>query len=112
MPYVVYKICHADEWRAAEELGQLEGNADDARDGFVHLSNADQVEGTLIRHYAGRENLVLVGFDADALPNLTWEPSRGGELFPHHYGALPLSAVHTVEPIDARDEEPHGPEEP
>lgn len=99
MPYVVYKICRATEWREAEEAGELEGSPDDARDGFVHLSSAAQVEGTLTKHFAGETDLVLVGFDADALPSLRWEPSRAGDLFPHHYGPLPLSAVTSVEPI-------------
>ncbi len=105
MPYLVYKICRADEWRAAEDQGRFDGNADDARDGFVHLSGANQVEGTLNKHYAGQRDLVLVAFDADALPSLTWEPSRGGELFPHHYGPLPVSAATSVEPIDESGEQ-------
>ncbi|WP_040485199.1 DUF952 domain-containing protein [Lutibaculum baratangense] len=104
MPYIVYKICSADEWRTAEERGEFDGNPDDERDGFVHLSNADQVEGTLEKHFAGRKDLVLIGFDADALPSLRWEPSRRGEMFPHHYGSLPLAAVFSVEPITAPDD--------
>ena len=34
---------------------------------------------------------------------LRWEPSRGGALFPHLYGALPLSAVRSVNdaPLDS-----------
>lgn len=103
MPYIVYKICRAEEWREAEREGQLAGSPDDARDGFVHLSSANQVEGTLTKHFAGERDLVLVGFDADALPNLRWEPSRAGDLFPHHYGPLPLAAVQTVEPIGPED---------
>lgn len=103
MPYIVYKICRAEEWRGAEERGRFDGNPDDERDGFVHLSSAHQVEGTLNKHYADQEGLVLIGFDADALPSLRWEPSRGGELFPHHYGPLPVSAASTIEPIDRPD---------
>ncbi len=30
---------------------------------------------------------------------LKWEPSRGGALFPHLYGDLPLAAVTKIEPL-------------
>ena len=52
------------------------------------------------KHFAGQDSLVLVSIDADALGTaLKWEASRGGALFPHLYGDLPLSAVTKVEPI-------------
>ncbi len=96
----VFKICGREEWQAAEAAGRYGGNADDARDGFIHLSAKDQVAGTLARHYAGKTDLVLVSVDPDALgAALRWEPSRGGALFPHLYGPLPVSAVVEVAPI-------------
>jgi uncharacterized protein (DUF952 family) len=43
---------------------------------------------------------VQVAVDAGALGDaLKWEPSRGGALFPHLYGALPLSAVRRIDPM-------------
>jgi uncharacterized protein (DUF952 family) len=97
----VFKICGREEWRAAEAAGHYDGNADDARDGFIHLSAKDQVAGTLAKHYAGRTDLVLVSVDPDALgAALKWEPSRGGALFPHLYGKLPVSAVVDVSPVE------------
>jgi uncharacterized protein (DUF952 family) len=37
---------------------------------------------------------------ADTLgPALKWEPSRGGALFPHLYGPLPLTSVRFVKPL-------------
>ncbi len=97
----VFKICGRDEWRLAEAAGVYSGNADDARDGFIHLSAAGQVAGTLARHYAGRDDLLLVRVDAGALGEaLRWEPSRGGALFPHLYGSLPMAAVVDVAPIE------------
>lgn len=96
----VYKICGREEWLEAQSGGAYRGNADDVRDGFIHLSALDQVEGTLAKHYSGRTGLVLVAVDAAALgPALRWEPSRGGALFPHLYGPLPMSAVRSAEPI-------------
>ncbi|MBK5912261.1 hypothetical protein CCR85_12250 [Rhodothalassium salexigens] len=89
-PRFVYKIMTADDWAAARAAGRYDGAAIDRADGFVHLSAADQVAGTLAAHFAGRADLVLVAFDADDLvaAGLVWEPSRAGALFPHLYGAL------------------------
>jgi uncharacterized protein (DUF952 family) len=96
----VYKICTASEWHTAEREGAYRGSAHDHRDGFIHFSAADQVRATAARHFAGRRDLVLVSIDPDALgAALKWEPSRGGALFPHLYGNLPLAAVRRVVPL-------------
>ena len=90
----IYKICERTAWRLAEQIGTYRGSAADARDGFIHFSTAAQLAGTLAKHFAGRRELLLVAVDAGALGEaLKWEPSRGGELFPHLYAALPLTAV-------------------
>jgi uncharacterized protein (DUF952 family) len=89
----VYKICDEQAWRACEAHGELPWSQDDVRDGFMHLSSAAQVPGTLARHFAGREGLWLLAVDEASLPALRWEPSRGGQLFPHLYGALPRAAI-------------------
>jgi len=90
----IYKICERAVWRAAETAGQFRGSSDDRRDGFIHFSTASQLAETAAKHFAAFGDLVLVAVDADALGSgLRWEPSRGGDLFPHLYAALPLSAV-------------------
>src|SRR5579862_9885705 len=90
----IYKICDQPSWRAAEAVGQFSGSTDDRRDGFIHLSTAAQLAETAARHFADKTGLVLVAVDAAALgAGLKWEPSRGGQFFPHLYGPLPLSAV-------------------
>ncbi len=96
----IYKICTAAEWHEAEHAGVYRGSAADLRDGFIHFSSAEQVAETAARHFAGQRDLVLVSVDAQALgANLKWEASRGGALFPHLYGELPLTAVMRVEPL-------------
>jgi len=91
---MIYKICTATEWRDAEARGSFTGSAVDIADGFIHFSTATQVEETARRHFAGQTDLVLVAVDPDALGDgLKWEPSRGGDLFPHLYGALKAKAV-------------------
>ena len=96
----VYKICSAEMWKDAEAAGAFAGAPVDRRDGFIHLSTATQVRETVARHFAGQVDLLLIAVDSEALgPALRYEPSRGGDLFPHLYGPLPLTAVRWVKPL-------------
>lgn len=96
----IYKICEQAAWHEAERDGQYRGSADDARDGFIHFSAAAQVAGTAEKHFARKSGLMLVAVHAEALgAALRWERSRGGELFPHLYGAMPLKAVRWARPL-------------
>lgn len=93
----IYKICPAPAWREAERAGIYRGSPDDVRDGFIHFSTASQVPGTLAKHFAGQADLFLIAVSADALgPALRWEPSRGGDLFPHLYGDLDPAAADNI----------------
>jgi uncharacterized protein (DUF952 family) len=93
-PNRVYKICDRDSWAQARAGGRYFGSSDDARDGFIHLSAPDQVAATLDRHFADRDDLLLIGIDVSRLGKaLRWEPSRGGALFPHLYEPLDFAAV-------------------
>jgi uncharacterized protein (DUF952 family) len=97
---LVFKIVSATEWRAAEADGVFLGAAVDRADGYIHFSAADQAEETAAKWFRGREDLMLVAVDAAALgETLRWEPSRGGALFPHFYGRLPMSAVVWSRPL-------------
>jgi uncharacterized protein (DUF952 family) len=94
LPATAFKILTGEEWARFQADGRFEGSSVDRADGFIHLSAADQVEATLARHFAGRTGLVLAEMDLAALGDVVrWEESRGGALFPHVYGVLPLSAV-------------------
>lgn len=84
----VVKLLRPAEWAAFQASGVFAGSPDDLRDGFVHLSTPGQAEATRAKHFAG-EAVVTLTLDADALGDaLRWEPSRGGELFPHLYRAM------------------------
>jgi uncharacterized protein (DUF952 family) len=97
---LIYKICHAAEWKTAEREGIYAGSAKDREDHFIHFSTAEQVMDTLERYYAGAGDLVLAAVDPKPLgPMLKYEPSRGGALFPHLYGTLPLTFVKWAKPI-------------
>jgi uncharacterized protein (DUF952 family) len=96
----VYKILKADAWAAAERTGRFEGAAIDLADGYIHLSTAAQAPETARLHFAGQADLVLLRIDAERLgAALKWEPSRGGQLFPHLHGVLECALVEAVTPI-------------
>jgi uncharacterized protein (DUF952 family) len=96
----IYKICERGLWQNAEAEGAFCGSPDDTRDGFIHFSTAAQLAETAAKHFAGRPDLILIAVDAGRLgPQLKWEPSRGGALFPHLYAPLPLDAVRWVRPL-------------
>jgi uncharacterized protein (DUF952 family) len=105
----VYKIVSPAQWSALQQQGAWQGAPVDLADGFVHLSAADQVEGTLARHFAGQGPLLLLRVAPAHLPSgaLVWEPSRGGALFPHLYAPLPRAAVVEVAPLPATDQGGH-----
>jgi uncharacterized protein (DUF952 family) len=99
---VIYKVCAAREWSDAVAAGVYRGSEVDRRDGFIHFSTEAQLSETLSRHFAGQRDLVLVEVDAGALGTaLRWEPSRAGQLFPHLYGELPVTAARKVSAIEA-----------
>jgi uncharacterized protein (DUF952 family) len=104
----IYKICDAASWRQAVEAGVYAGSADDLRDGFIHFSTLPQLAETLRRHFAGRTGLVVMSIAADTLGGgLRWEPSRGGDLFPHLYGPLAMSAVTRIDELSLRADGSH-----
>lgn len=91
---MIYHICRREEWQAAEQAGHYLGSSQDLADGFIHFSGPDQILASAAKHRAGQSGLVLLVCDETRIgPELKWEASRGGQLFPHLYGALPLSAV-------------------
>jgi uncharacterized protein (DUF952 family) len=88
-----YKVLTSEQM-AELETGSFTGAPVDLADGYIHLSTADQLQGTLDKHFAGQDGLWLAAVDLDALGDaVKWEESRGGALFPHIYGPLPLEAV-------------------
>jgi len=100
----IYKIFRAAEWEEVQAHGSFAGSPDDLRDGFIHFSTAEQLEGTAARHFAGEGDLVLAAVEAEPLGEaLRWEASRGGKLFPHLYAPLPLAAVARTWPLPIVD---------
>ncbi len=97
----VYKILPRAEWIAAQDARSFDGSALDLRAGYIHLSTAGPGAGNARLHFPGREGLVLLKLAAAPLgERLKWEPSRGGQLFPHLYGALDPQHVVSAQPLE------------
>ena len=98
----IYKVATRAQWQAAEATGTFRGAPVDLADGYIHFSTAAQLAETLARHFAGQRDLLLIEVDADALGDaLRWEPSRGGDLFPHLYAPLAVAAAIRVIDVPA-----------
>lgn len=104
LPTTAYKILTAADWRLALAEGLYEGSEVDKADGYIHLSASDQLEATAAKYYAGQKALMLVEVDLDAIgDSVVWEPSRGGALFPHIYGPLPVSSAISARALEVDD---------
>ena len=99
---LIYKIMTPAQWAQTEASGLFPGASVDLADGFVHFSTAAQVGETVARHFAGAGELVLAAVEGDALGDaLRFEPSRGGDLFPHLYGSLKAGDILWAKAFDA-----------
>ena len=100
LPIVAYKILNSEQFAQWQSEREFRGAPIDLKDGYIHLSTADQLIGTLDKHFSGQTGLVIASINLTALGDtVRWEESRGGQLFPHIYGQLPLSAVLAHEPL-------------
>ncbi|MET0636217.1 MAG: DUF952 domain-containing protein [Chitinophagaceae bacterium] len=93
----IYHVTTAEEWNAAKVKGAYE-SASLKDEGFIHCSEARQVDGVLQRYFAGKENLVKLVIDTDKLTSRyiqEWSPSVQ-DTFPHIYGPINPDAVTAV----------------
>ena len=100
----IFKVLPRREWEAALAERRFDGSAIDRQDGYIHFSTAGQAQETARRYFAGQEDLVVLAVETDDLgAALRWEPSRGGDLFPHLYAPLETALVRavTAAPLDA-----------
>jgi len=98
---IAYKVMSMTEMQQMQRDGLFRGSPVDLADGYIHLSCASQLSETLDKHFSGVSDLMLVAVDLPRLGDaVRWEPSRGGQLFPHIYGVLPIDAVIAVGPME------------
>ncbi|HEU0035069.1 MAG TPA: DUF952 domain-containing protein [Kofleriaceae bacterium] len=91
MTGALFHLLSQQAWAIARELGRYIP-ASLATEGFIHLSTADQWPRTLARFYRDTPDLVLLQLDPARLADVRYEPADG-ELFPHLYAPLDVTAV-------------------
>ncbi|MCX5949163.1 MAG: DUF952 domain-containing protein [Cyanobacteria bacterium] len=105
-PSWLYHLALPDEWAEARCHGEYRRSSRGLsleQVGFIHASYAPQLAGTHRRFYGDVPGVLLLTIDPGRLAAagvaVRAEAAPGsGELFPHLYGPLPLSAVLAVEP--------------
>jgi len=102
---LIYKLLSRAEWQKAQAAGAFTGSAVDMADGYIHFSTGAQAQETARRYFSGQSDLMVLSIETDDLSadlqaSLLWEPSRGGDLFPHLYKPLPAEAVLRSWPVD------------
>lgn len=104
-PSVAYKVLTDEQMTALERGGSFAGAPVDLADGYIHMSTSHQLTETVDKHFVGQDNLHVAAVDLAVMGGaVKWEESRGGQLFPHLYAPLPLSAVIAYGPLK-RDED-------
>jgi uncharacterized protein (DUF952 family) len=100
---IAYKVLTAAQF-AELQNGTFRGAPVDLADGYIHLSDASQLTGTVRKHFSGQDSLVILAVDLNRLDGaLRWEVSRGGQLFPHLYGRLRMADVRAHAPLRWQD---------
>ena len=106
---LIYKLMSQAEWQEAQAAGAFTGSAVDLADGYIHFSTGAQAQETARRYFCGQSDLMVLAIETDDLSadlqaSLVWEPSRGGDLFPHLYKPLPVEVVLRAWPVDLDDD--------
>lgn len=97
-----YKILHNADYARLVKQGAYSGSQIDIQDGYIHLSLASQLQGTLDKHYTDGADLTLVEVQLAACDDMVkFERSRGGADFPHLYGTLYKTATRRIWPLSA-----------
>lgn len=90
---MLFHIVESADWATAEQKGIYAPDSL-AAEGFIHLSEKQQVPSTVERFYRGRFDLVILGIDPDRLSaSLQYDQVQDHGVFPHLYGPLNLKAV-------------------
>ncbi len=99
-PLIAYKVLTGEQMAALERDGRFAGAPIDLADGYVHLSTEAQLTETVDKHFAGQKDLHVVAVDVAAHGQaVKWEPSRGGQLFPHLYAPMLLETAIAYGPL-------------
>jgi uncharacterized protein (DUF952 family) len=101
MPVILHIVKRSD-WERAQAAGSYEPPSLE-HEGFIHLSDPDQVSAVANRAYRGIADLLLLHVSTERLMAPLKYEAADGDRFPHLYGALNLDAVIDVTPLPADD---------
>ncbi|HEY0654302.1 MAG TPA: DUF952 domain-containing protein [Chryseosolibacter sp.] len=90
---MIYHITTEKEWADSAAKAEYAPAAFE-KEGFIHASRLNQLEGVMQRYYSGRADLLLLCIEERKLQcDLIYEPSANKELYPHLYGKLNKDAI-------------------
>ncbi len=97
----IYHLTTLQQWEDAQDKGFYEAKSL-AKEGYIHCSTEQQVNGVLKRHFKEHENLVKLTIDPMRLTqHLQYDKLDGtNEEYPHIYGPLNLEAVTQIVFLD------------
>jgi uncharacterized protein (DUF952 family) len=98
---VIYHLTTLQEWEDAQDKGIYEPPSFQ-REGFIHCSTEEQLEGVIQKHFKQHENLVKLVIDPLRLTSsLRYDKDEEQQQeFPHIYGPLNLEAVTQITFLD------------
>ena len=100
----IFHLTTPEVWAAAQEAGSYTTSTRGIsleQEGYIHCSEAHQVEGVRARFFDDLDDVVLLEIDTDVLTS----PWRSEQLpgvdqpYPHVYGPVDLAAVVDVRPL-------------
>ncbi|MGG9962383.1 DUF952 domain-containing protein [Ferruginibacter sp. SUN106] len=91
---MIYHVVNYPQWQEAVAQGFYE-HPSLAKEGFIHASMKEQVQGVIERYYAGQDDLLILHIDEGKLesPHIFELAPSINEEFPHIYGRINLDAV-------------------
>lgn len=97
---LIYHLTTPGEWHRAQGTGNYAAPSLAAQ-GFIHCSEAGQVEGVLQRYFSGAAEVLKLTIEVARLvhPPRYERAESIHEHFPHIYGPINIDAVIAVEPI-------------
>jgi uncharacterized protein (DUF952 family) len=96
---VIYHLTTLKEWEDAQDKGVYEAPSL-AREGFLHCSTDEQLDGVIEKHFKQHENLVKLIIDPNRLTQKLQYDKVQDQEFPHIYGPLNLEAVTQIVFLD------------
>ncbi|MCY7357459.1 MAG: DUF952 domain-containing protein [Rudanella sp.] len=97
---MIYHVTTLADWQRQATAATYEA-ASLLTEGFIHMSEANQVAGVLERYYQNVPDLLLLHIEPNQLAaELKYESATNNELFPHLYGPIDKGAIVEVEKIN------------